>query len=88
MRNFINQFILLDEDDIGPPRNVQVRATIDGYLLSWDPPAQSKEKLKTYTVRWFEKDSQKLLGLADTTDTYYLGQKKCKILCVTLKALM
>ncbi|KAE8749031.1 hypothetical protein FOCC_FOCC004198 [Frankliniella occidentalis] len=37
---------------IGPPRNVTVRVTGDGFLVAWDPPAFGVEDLKHYMVRW------------------------------------
>lgn len=37
---------------IGPPRNVTVRVTPDGFLVAWDPPAFGAEDLKHYLVRW------------------------------------
>ncbi|XP_034256126.1 protein borderless isoform X2 [Thrips palmi] len=37
---------------IGPPRNVSVRVSSEGYLVHWDPPAFGAEDLKHYVVRW------------------------------------
>ncbi|KAK3928663.1 Protein borderless [Frankliniella fusca] len=37
---------------IGPPRNVTVRVTGEGFLVAWDPPAFGVEDLKHYVVRW------------------------------------
>lgn len=58
---------------MGPPLNVRVQATVQGYLVTWEPPAYGKEQVRLYAVRWFRGPSEQLYGRAETTDTYYLG---------------
>ncbi|XP_017878813.1 protein borderless isoform X1 [Ceratina calcarata] len=60
------------DDRMGPPSNVRVQATAQGYLVTWEPPAYGKEQVRLYTVRWFRGPSERLYGRAETTDTYYL----------------
>ncbi|XP_047119273.1 protein borderless [Schistocerca piceifrons] len=57
---------------IGPPHNVTVQLTDDGYMVSWEPPLFGSEDLKSYTVRWTEGPRQQLYGRADTTDTFFV----------------
>ncbi|XP_058803561.1 protein borderless isoform X1 [Phymastichus coffea] len=61
-----------ENDDVEPPHNVRVQPTVEGYLVTWDPPANGKDQIKFYTVRWFRGSSEHLYGRAETTDTYYL----------------
>ena len=63
---------------MGPPLNVRVQATVQGYLVTWEPPAYGKEQVRLYAVRWFRGPSEQLYGRAETTDTYYLGNKNKK----------
>ncbi|XP_014210122.1 protein borderless isoform X1 [Copidosoma floridanum] len=58
--------------ELGPPRNIRVQPTVEGYLVTWDPPTSGKDQVKFYTVRWFRGPSEHLYGRAETTDTYYL----------------
>ncbi|XP_060821776.1 protein borderless [Bombus pascuorum] len=60
------------DDRMGPPINVRVQATVQGYLVTWEPPAYGKEQVRLYAVRWFRGPSEQLYGRAETTDTYYL----------------
>ncbi|XP_050573957.1 protein borderless isoform X2 [Bombus affinis] len=60
------------DDRMGPPVNVRVQATVQGYLVTWEPPAYGKEQVRLYAVRWFRGPSEQLYGRAETTDTYYL----------------
>ncbi|KAK1126308.1 hypothetical protein K0M31_004935 [Melipona bicolor] len=60
------------DDRMGPPLNVRVQATVQGYLVTWEPPAYGKEQVRLYAVRWFRGPSEQLYGRAETTDTYYL----------------
>ncbi|KAH0950984.1 hypothetical protein HN011_005222 [Eciton burchellii] len=57
---------------MGPPMNVKVQATVEGYLVTWEPPELGKNQVRLYTVRWFRGSSDHLYGRAETTDTYYL----------------
>ncbi|XP_011500330.1 PREDICTED: protein turtle [Ceratosolen solmsi marchali] len=61
-----------DDNEMEPPRNIKVQATVEGYLVTWDPPFNGKNQVKFYTVRWFRGPSEYLYGRAETTDTYYL----------------
>ncbi|OXU19625.1 hypothetical protein TSAR_016370 [Trichomalopsis sarcophagae] len=61
-----------ENDEVGPPRNVRVQSTAEGYLVTWDPPENGKEQVKYYTVRWFRGPSEHLYGRAVTPDTYFL----------------
>ncbi|XP_076629523.1 borderless isoform X2 [Colletes latitarsis] len=60
------------DERMGPPLNVRVQATVEGYLVTWEPPAYGKEQVRLYTVGWFRGPSERLYGKAETTDTYYL----------------
>ncbi|XP_015437603.1 PREDICTED: protein turtle isoform X2 [Dufourea novaeangliae] len=60
------------DERMGPPVNVRVQATVEGYLVTWEPPAYGKEQVRLYGVRWFRGPSERLYGRAETTDTYYL----------------
>lgn len=60
------------DDRMGPPTNVRVQATVEGYLVTWEPPAYGEDKVRLYVVRWFRGPSERLYGRADTIDTYYL----------------
>lgn len=57
---------------MGPPRNVRVQATVEGYLVTWEPPYLGKNQVRLYTVRWYRGPTDHLYGRAETTDTYYL----------------
>ncbi|XP_012062720.1 PREDICTED: protein turtle [Atta cephalotes] len=61
-----------DTEIMGPPRNVRVQATVEGYLVTWEPPDLGKNLVRLYTVRWYRGPSEHLYGRAETTDTYYL----------------
>lgn len=80
IRRHVSQYVLLflKDDRMGPPLNVRVQATVQGYLVTWEPPAYGKEQVRLYAVRWFRGPSEQLYGRAETTDTYYLGNKKKK----------
>ncbi|XP_017760125.1 PREDICTED: protein borderless isoform X1 [Eufriesea mexicana] len=60
------------DDRMGPPLNVRVQPTVQGYLVTWEPPAYGKEQVRLYTVKWFRGLGEQLYGRAETTDTYYL----------------
>lgn len=67
-------YINLDLVEItGPPLNVRVQATVEGYLVTWEPPEYGKNLVRLYTVSWYRGPSEQLYGRAETTDTYYLG---------------
>lgn len=59
---------------MGPPRNVRVQATVEGYLVTWEPPSEGRGQVRLYVVRWFRGPAQHLYGRSETTDTYYLGR--------------
>lgn len=63
---------------MGAPVNVRVQATVEGYLVTWEPPEYGKNLVRLYTVRWFRGPSEHLYGRAETTDTYYLGKRLVK----------
>ncbi|XP_046738764.1 protein borderless isoform X1 [Diprion similis] len=54
------------------PRNLRVQPAVEGYLVTWDPPAQGSDLVRVYTVRWFRGPLEQLYGMAETTDTSYL----------------
>ncbi|XP_031829317.1 borderless isoform X2 [Nomia melanderi] len=60
------------DERMGPPVNVRVQATVEGYLVTWEPPMYGKDQVRLYAVRWFRGPSERLYGRAETTDTYYL----------------
>ncbi|XP_035721778.1 protein borderless-like isoform X1 [Vespa mandarinia] len=62
----------LEEEKMGPPRNVRVQATVEGYLVTWEPPSEGRGQVRLYVVRWFRGPAQHLYGRSETTDTYYL----------------
>ncbi|XP_023287560.1 protein borderless isoform X2 [Orussus abietinus] len=61
-----------EPESMGPPQNVRVQATVEGYLVTWDPPAYGTQYVRLYTVRWFRGPAEHLYGRSETTDTYYL----------------
>ncbi|XP_015108943.1 protein borderless isoform X1 [Diachasma alloeum] len=61
-----------EETNVEPPRNVRVQVTGEGYLVTWEPPVDGKDMIKSYTVRWFRDPAETLYGRAETVDTFYL----------------
>ncbi|XP_066598150.1 protein borderless [Prorops nasuta] len=61
-----------ENEAMGPPRNVRVQPTVEGYLVTWEPPSYGTNQVRLYTVRWYRGPTNNLYGRADTTDTYYL----------------
>ncbi|XP_077292450.1 borderless isoform X2 [Arctopsyche grandis] len=59
---------------IGPPRNLTVALTADGYLLSWSPPNHGLDMLRVYVVRWSQGALGQIVNTAETTNNYYLIQ--------------
>ena len=59
---------------MGPPHNVRVQATVEGYLVTWEPPLVGPGLVRLYRVTWYRGPSEHLYGKAETTDTYYLGE--------------
>ncbi|XP_015601580.1 protein borderless isoform X2 [Cephus cinctus] len=59
-------------ESMGHPQNVRVQTTVEGYLVTWDPPSYGSESVRVYIVRWFRGPAEHLYGRAETTDTYYL----------------
>lgn len=57
---------------VGYPRNVTVRPTEGGLLVSWLKPEYGLEFLKWYIVRWTKGRDDYFFGSADTTNTSYL----------------
>lgn len=72
----MSKFNILETEIMGPPLNVRVQATVEGYLVTWEPPQYGKGQVRLYTVRWFRGPSEHLYGRAETTDTYYLGKRR------------
>ena len=58
---------------IGPPRNVSVTLTEDGYLVTWQPPEFGSDEIRTYRVRWTQPSREYIYGSAETQDTFFLG---------------
>ncbi|KAF5301468.1 hypothetical protein FQA39_LY02197 [Lamprigera yunnana] len=56
---------------IGPPGNLNIQATNDGYLVTWDQPEFGAQFLSRYTLKWYESSSEFLQGLVETKDTAY-----------------
>lgn len=75
LKLFVNVRIYSEDESMGPPVNVKVQATVEGYLVTWEPPEFGKNLVRLYTVRWFRGPSEHLYGRAETTDTYYLGKR-------------
>ncbi|XP_033230293.1 protein borderless isoform X2 [Belonocnema kinseyi] len=71
-RNAASEFRSADSDFMGAPHNIRVQATIEGYLVTWDPPLIGPGLVRLYMVKWFRGSSDLLYGKAETTDTYYL----------------
>nr|CAD7201704.1 unnamed protein product [Timema douglasi] len=57
---------------IGPPRNVSVSPSRDGYLVTWEPPDLGMEDLLNYHVRWSQEGKEHLHGQAEVTTNRYL----------------
>nr|CAD7574650.1 unnamed protein product [Timema californicum] len=57
---------------IGPPRNVSVSPSRDGYLVTWEPPDLGMEDLLNYRVRWSQEGKEHLHGQAEVTTNRYL----------------
>lgn len=64
---------------MGTPRNLKVQPTVEGYLVTWEPPDHGREHVRIYIVRWFRGPLEHLYGKAETTDTYFLGESKVSI---------
>jgi hypothetical protein len=58
---------------IGPPRNVSVRLTADGYLVTWQPPEFGRDELRAYRVRWTQASTEFFYGSAETQDNTFIG---------------
>jgi hypothetical protein len=58
---------------IGPPRNVSVILTADGYLVTWQPPEFGSDELRVYRVRWTQASREYIYGSAETQDTTFIG---------------
>lgn len=61
-----------EDERMSEPQNVRVQATVQGYLVTWEPPAYGTDQVRLYTVRWFRGPGEHLSGKAETSDTYYL----------------
>lgn len=61
-----------EDERMSAPLNVRVQATVEGYLVTWEPPAYGSDQVRMYTIRWFRGPTEHLSGKAETTDTYYL----------------
>ncbi|XP_022905461.2 protein borderless [Onthophagus taurus] len=57
--------------ELGPPRDIKVHATEDGYLVTWDPPTEGLEDLRLYIVRWLQGPRENLIGTAETKNTSF-----------------
>ncbi|XP_044008144.1 protein borderless isoform X2 [Aphidius gifuensis] len=57
---------------LGPPENIRVQVTGEGYLVTWDPPLKGRDSLKNYVVRWFRETTDSIYGKIETADTFYL----------------
>lgn len=58
---------------IGPPRNVSVTLTSDGYLVTWQPPEYGIDEVRKYRVRWTQPTREYIYGSAETQDNSFLG---------------
>lgn len=56
---------------IGPPRNVSVHLTLEGYLVTWEPPDVGRDSLNFYRLRWSEES--KMDSLCGTVETKELS---------------
>lgn len=59
---------------VGFPRNVTLHRTVDGYLITWEPPEYGLEYLKCYKVKWTQAPDDYLYGSGETRNTSYLGR--------------
>ncbi|CAG9859891.1 unnamed protein product [Phyllotreta striolata] len=57
---------------VGFPRNVSVRTTDSGLLVTWQRPEYGLEYLKKYVVRWSKITDEYIFGSADTINTSFL----------------
>jgi hypothetical protein len=60
---------------IGPPRNLSVTLTADGYLVTWQSPEFGSDELRTYRIRWTQASREYIYGSAETQDTSFLGDR-------------
>lgn len=56
---------------VGFPRNVTLHRTVDGFLLTWEPPEYGLELLKFYKIKWTQGPDDVLYGMAETKNTSY-----------------
>lgn len=59
---------------LGPPEDVRIHATQEGYLVTWDPPEVGLEELRVYIVKWCQGPKEHLVGTAETKNTSYLSK--------------
>lgn len=60
---------------IGPPKNVSVHLTMEGYLVTWEPPEYGKELLNVYRLKWSDNSKMDTLcGTVETTDLFFNGK--------------
>lgn len=71
--NYLYYVLFVDEELMSAPQNVKVQPTVEGYLVTWDPPSTGANQVRLYTVKWFRGPIDQLYGRAETSDTFYLG---------------
>lgn len=59
---------------IGPPRNLTIYNTDEGYLITWEPPDRRLDELRIYIVRWYQGPNEYIQGSAETKNTSYLSE--------------
>lgn len=61
----------------GPPRNVTVREEENGFIISWQHPAEKTHLVQYYTIRYRTDGPWKDLNKARIRpeDTFYLGER-------------
>ena len=68
-----NQFASGRDQELGPPRDLKVHVTSDGFLVVWEPPEFGLQNLRVYIVRWLQGPWEHLAGTSETKNTSYLG---------------
>lgn len=67
---------ILPFSQIGPPRNVSVNHTQDGFLVTWDAPEYGHDQLGLYKIRWYLEPEHKLHGSIETRNHFYTGKSQ------------
>lgn len=56
---------------IGPPTDIYIQVTSEGYMVIWKPPKHGQEMLKYYSVVWSKEPSNEQIGAVQTLTTSF-----------------